>query len=403
MHRLASGEGWGLLQALPPYDASKVMSLGTRLRDEGFAPDLVAAALTQSELRARAEVKFGAAAGEMLFTRDGLEQATRAVIAERHAARFVQAGIHHVYDLGCGIGADSAAIAAAGLRLTAVDADEATAAIAAANLRAWPTAQVLHADAHQVDLPTGQDRRSSGVWVDPARRTPGVADASGRTRRLFRLEDLSPSWEDVRGWLIAAPAAGAKLSPAFPHSKIPLGTEAEWTSYNGEVLECALWAGDAVRTTGRSACVLRDGHVPARVVEQDAAGAQLQPTELNRLGPYLYEPDRAVIRAGLVGALINATGGRELSPGVGYVTGPGDVEVTWARKYAITDAMPYNLKRLRALLRDRDTGTLTIKKRGVSIDIEQLRRHLRTQGSRPTTIVVTRVGAAQVVLIVTAL
>ncbi|MEO8851233.1 MAG: methyltransferase domain-containing protein [Allobranchiibius sp.] len=403
VHRLASGEGWGLLQALPPYDASTAMSLGTRLRGEGFAPDLVAAALTQSELRARAEVKFGAAARGMLFTRDGLEQATRGVIAERHAARFVQAGIQHVYDLGCGIGADASAIAAAGLRLSAVDTDEATAAIAATNLRAWPRAQVLHADAHQVDLPTGEDGRSCGVWVDPARRTPGVADANGRTRRLFRLEDLSPSWEDVRSWLTAAPAAGAKLSPAFPHSKVPPGMEAEWTSYNGEVLECALWAGAAVRTPGRSACILRDGHVPAHVIEQDAVDAQLRSAELNRLGPYLYEPDRAVIRAGLVGALINATDGRELSPGVGYVTGHGDVELTWARKYAITDAMPYNLKRLRALLRDRDAGPLTIKKRGVSIDVDQLRRQLRTQGSRATTIVVTRIGGAQVVLVVTAL
>lgn len=403
VQRLASGEGWGLLQSLPAYDGSTAMALATRLRSEGFDADLVAAALTQSELRSRAQVKFGAAAREMLFTRDGLEQATRAVIAEQHAARFLQAGVRHVYDLGCGIGSDAMAVAQAGLRVTAVDTDEATAAIAASNVRHWPRAQVTHADAHHVDLPTGEDGRSCGVWLDPARRTPGVADATGRTRRLFRLEDLSPSWDDVRAWLTAASAAGAKLSPAFPHSQIPPGMQAEWTSYNGEVLECALWAGSTVRTAGRSACILREGHVPSRVVEQDAAEADSRPAELSRLGPYLYEPDRAVIRAGLVGALVNATDGRELSTGVGYVTGLADVQLTWARKYAITDVMPFNVKRLRAVLRDRDVGTLTIKKRGVSIDVEQLRRQLRPQGSRATTIVITRIGGAQVVLMVTPL
>lgn len=403
VQRLASGEGWGLLQSLPAYDASQAMALATRLRSEGFDADLVSAALTQSELRARAEVKFGGAAREMLFTRDGLEQATRPVIAEQHAERFVQAGVRHVYDLGCGIGSDAMAVSQAGLRVTAVDTDEATAAIATTNLRNWPRAQVAHADAHHLDLPTGEEGRSCGVWLDPARRTPGVADATGRTRRLFRLEDLSPSWDDVRAWLTGATAAGAKLSPSFPHSKIPAGMQAEWTSFNGEVLECALWAGDTVRTAGRSACVLREGHVPAYVVEQDAVGADARAAELNRLGPYLYEPDRAVIRAGLVGALVSATEGRELSQGVGYVTGLADVQLTWARKYAITDAMPFNVKGLRALLRDRDTGTLTIKKRGVSIDVEQLRRQLRPQGSRTTTIVITRIGGAQVVLIVTPL
>lgn len=402
VHRLASGEGWGLLQSLPAYDASQAMVLATRLRGEGFDAELVAAALTQSQLRARAAAKFGDAAREMLFTRDGLEQATRTRISERHAARFLGAGARHVYDLGCGIGADAMALASAGLGVTAVDSDETTAAVAGANLRPWPHAQVEHTTAEQVAIPTGEGGRACGIWLDPARRTPGVADAQGRTRRIFRLQDISPSWEDVRGYLARAPAAGAKLSPSFPHSQVPPGVEAQWTSYDGEVLECALWSGAAVGTPGRTACVLRPDSC-TEISERDAAGAQSQPAELARLGPYLYEPDRAVIRAGLVGALVNLADGRELSPGVGYVTGLADVHLPWARRYAITEAMPYNLKALRALLRDRDTGTLTIKKRGVSLDADQLRRQLRLHGRREVTIVLTRIGGAQVVLVVTPL
>src|SRR4051794_19319836 len=47
----------------------------------------VAAALTQATLRRRALPKFGDLAGRMYFTRDGLEQATRWVVAEHRAAR----------------------------------------------------------------------------------------------------------------------------------------------------------------------------------------------------------------------------------------------------------------------------------------------------------------------------
>ena len=71
--RLASGEGWGLLQSLPPYDESEALTLAGRLRSDGFDAELVAAALTQSQWRAKARAKFGASADRMLFTFDGVE------------------------------------------------------------------------------------------------------------------------------------------------------------------------------------------------------------------------------------------------------------------------------------------------------------------------------------------
>ncbi|AKU18783.1 class I SAM-dependent methyltransferase [Luteipulveratus mongoliensis] len=400
VHRLTSGEGWGLLQSLPPYDESTALALGARLRAAGFEPDLVAAALTQSQLRARAVDKLGPTAAEMLLTRDGLEQATRRPIAEAHAQRFADAGIRHVYDLGCGIGSDAMAFAAAGLRVNAVDADEVTAAIAAVNLRPWTRAAVEEATAESVPLPTGEGARGVGVWLDPARRTPGVADVNGKTRRLFRLEDLSPSWDAVRDLSSRVPGAGAKLSPAFPHSRLPARAEAEWTSYDGEVVECALWWGTLVRRPGRSARVL-GRRVDAVVDETMAKDADPTLAEIGRLDRYLYEADRAVIRAGLVGALANAVGGRELSPGLGYVNASHEMRLPWARRYAVTDVLPYNVKGLRALLRDRRAGRVTIKKRGVSVDADQLRRQLRLSGDQTVTIVVTRLRTTQVVLVVT--
>ena len=178
---LVDTEGWDLLASLPAYDARSELSLQTRLRDAGYAPELVAAALLQTQLRARAKDKFGTFADGMLFTPDGLEQATRFAVAARHAARYLRAEVRLVHDLGCGIGADAMAFAGLDLAVRAVDADAVTATVAGVNLRHWPAAQVVHGRAEDVGLPTGEDATHTGVWVDPARRLGGPADARGRS------------------------------------------------------------------------------------------------------------------------------------------------------------------------------------------------------------------------------
>ena len=105
--QLLSPQGWALLQQLPPYREADALRLASGLRDRGVAPELVAAAMTQSRLRARAQEKFGDFAATMLFTAAGLEQATRLTVAVYHAKRYAHAGCRLVADLGCGIGGDT--------------------------------------------------------------------------------------------------------------------------------------------------------------------------------------------------------------------------------------------------------------------------------------------------------
>jgi hypothetical protein len=408
MTKLISGEGWGLLQSLPPYDESTVLSLGEGLRTAGFDTDLVAAALTQSRLRAKGHEKFGEFADGMLFTPDGLEQATRLEIAARHAQRFRGAGIRQVFDLGCGIGADAMAIAGLDLAVTAIDPDEVTAMVAGVNLRHWPGASAFIGTAEETQLPSGEGARHAGAWLDPARRTPGVTDASGKTRRVFRLDAISPSWSTVQSVAQSLPATGAKLSPSFPHGAIPAGTEAQWTSLGGEVLECAIWWGPLVSRAGRSALVIGAQGKSWTVREADAGdgrngkGGDAAPvaSSLGQIGSWLYEPDRAVIRAGLTGALTAAVDGFELDSGVGYVTSERCVDIGYARRFAVTESMPLNVKALRAWLRDRDVGRVTIKKRGVALNADELRRQLRLSGSAEMILVLTRVKNQQVCLVV---
>ena len=114
---ILSSPGWELLESLQARQETNPMplrELGAALRASGIEASLAAAVLTQLALRQAARAKFGPFASHMVFTRDGLEQATRLVVAARHAQRFRASGARRVADLGCGIGADALAIAGLG-------------------------------------------------------------------------------------------------------------------------------------------------------------------------------------------------------------------------------------------------------------------------------------------------
>ena len=180
LRELLSSEGLRLLDEVGPIDSTAdVVRIVSRLRADGHGGGLVAAVLGQARLRAKAVPKFGDFAARMLFTPDGLEQATRLRVAAMHAGRFAEAGVDVVADLGCGIGADSLAFAALDLGVLAVERDEVTAAIATYNLAPFPSARVELGDAETADL-----AGIGGVWLDPARRADG--------HRLDDPSDWSP-------------------------------------------------------------------------------------------------------------------------------------------------------------------------------------------------------------------
>jgi hypothetical protein len=74
--------------------------------------------------------------------------------------------------------------------------------------------------------------------------------------------------------------------------------------------------------------------------------------------------------------------------------------VPWAHRYAVVEALPWNVKAVRAWLRQRGVGRLTIKKRGVGLDPEAVRRQLRPSGDEEATLVLTRVAGQAYALVV---
>jgi SAM-dependent methyltransferase len=360
------------------------LAAAAALRSRGVAPDLAAAALTQADLRRRAEAKFGADAARMFFTRAGLEQATRSAVARRRAERLRAAGVRALADLGCGLGADAFAAARCGIQVYAVEADPDTAALATANAAALGLADrvtVACADATAVDL-AGFD----AVFCDPARRRAGTG------RRVFDPAAFSPPWEFVAGLPARVPRTVLKLAPGIDRALIPAGAEAQWVSVDGEVVEAAFWCGPLAEVPRRATLLRGDG--TAELTGTGAVDAPVGP-----LGRFLYDPDGAVVRAHLVAELAASVGGRLADPSIAYVYADAPTPTPYARRLEVVEALPFSLKRLRALLRERGVGRLEIRKRGSALDPDRLRRDLRLAGPEAAGLVLTRVAGAPTALL----
>lgn len=371
-----------LLASMPPYDAADALHLASGLRSGGADPGVVAMAMTQSRLRAAAVAKFGPFAHGMLFTQDGLEQATRLAVAAVHAKRYIDAGFESVADLTCGLGADAMAFASLGLSVLAFELNEATALLADHNLRHWDSARVVHADA-MVTLASG-DIDAQALYVDPARR-----DGSGRRHDP---RDYAPPLDDVLGLRTAWPHMGIKLGPALPHAVLPTDAERQWVSVDGDVVELGVWTGALARTGGHSALVIRDGG--AHVLEGEPTAGEAGP-----LGSYIYEPDGAVIRSGLVGPLADSVGATLIDPRIAYLTCEAPLATPFAQGFAVLETLPYSEKRLAAALAARGIGRLEIKKRGMDVDPAALRPRLKLKGDAGATVILTRVGGDRVAVI----
>lgn len=410
---LLSREGFELLESLAklgPYSEALAQRLQSGLRKRGIAPELVAAVLNQLQLRTQAQAKFGDFAAGMLLTRAGLEQATRLVVAAFHAARFRAAGCRRVADLGCGLGAESLAFAGVGLQVEAYEMDEATASFALMNLRAFPQACVAQADYLTLDWAQLRERGVDGAFADPARR-----DQKGR---VLRPEQWQPPLGKILDLAAEVPGGnlGVKVAPGVDYGALPANAQVEWVSVQGEVVEAGIWLGGLRRPPaatpkteletatnsgglepgqtppdlepGRSALLLdAAGKVRAWLADPESADPRL-PAALapalkspQQLGTYLFEPDGAVIRAGLTSVAAELVKGETISNQIAYISTNRLPQIdsrlralgSW---FEIEEVLPLQPKVLRRALSTRQVRNLEIKKRGADINPAALRKQV---------------------------
>jgi hypothetical protein len=372
---LLSPRGAELLARLAKEDVGPgtELRLATRLRTE-YPAWLVSDALAQHDLRVRARPKFRRAMS-MFFTRPGLEQASSELVSGHRARRY--AGMAAVADLCCGIGGDLATLAA-GHRVLAVDRDPLHLAMARANA-------AVHGAADNV---TGvcADVRDAGlagvqaVFIDPARRAG--------PRRL-RAGDSEPPLAWCLSLAARVSRVGIKAAPGLPREAVPEGWELEFIAVGRELKEAVLWS-PPLATAARRAVILPGGHTLAGPRPGDPDGAAAVP--VRPPGEYLYDPNPAVTRAGLVQDLARMTGTWQIDSQIAFLSADAAVPTPLARLLRIVDSGPWDQKRLPARLRALGVGAVDIRRRGLAGDTDRLHRQLKLSGSRRATLVMTRVN-----------
>lgn len=341
--------------------------------------------LEQVELRRRAAAKF-TQADRMFFTRVGLEQATDQWVAAYKASRFTQqrAGASpfprfdqaspRIADLCCGIGGDLAALGVSGITI-GVDRDPMTAHFAAVN----SGAAVQAVDIADFDLTA-----ISAFHIDPDRRASG--------NRTTTIEAFEPDGETIERLLQQVPNAAVKLAPA---TKVPVEwehrCELEWISRDGQCRQLVAWHGDFAEAAGkRRATVLSSSSnsVPTTIV---GIANQRVPI-VDTIDRYLFDVDAAVLAAHLKGAVASSHSLSALSIGSAYLTGPRAIDDAAITCFELTDILPLETRKLARELAARGIGQLEIKKRGVEIDPQKLRRDLKLRGDNAATLLLCRVA-----------
>ncbi|MDX2136689.1 MAG: methyltransferase domain-containing protein [Chloroflexota bacterium] len=376
---LTSDAGARLLAQLAHEDLSDASMLRqlTRLRRD-HTPAHAGAALTLARLRSKGVEKFGADAARMFFTADALEQASDPLIRHwRH--RWIASMDTSIVDACCGIGADLLAFASGGAQVTGVEIDPVRAQMARLNVAALgQRADVLCADVRE-GLPDAQL-----AFFDPARRADG--------RRLHHVEAYQPPLSVVRTW--PHPQIAVKLSPGVDLAELAeYGGDVVFVSVYGDLKEAVL------RLTGT-------GKRTALLLHEDAAWMLNAPdvdldAVIDAPRSWLCEPDAAAIRAGLVRTLAAQANGALLDETIAYFTTAIQPNSPWLRAWQIETWMPFSVKRLREYLRERNVGSVTVKKRGTAVTPEILIPQLKLKGDHERVIVLTRLRGQQIAIVCT--
>jgi hypothetical protein len=356
-------------------DATRIADIAAvRARFGDRAPVLVETTL----LRRRAADKLGQLGPDFpvsnwLFTDEALQQATAAPVALHRAARLASGPAGPdvvVHDATCSIGTELAALRRSGVRAVGSDLDPVRLAMARHNLGA--AADLCRADAlHPVT-------RAAVVVVDPARRRGG--------RRRLRPDEHQPALgqliDTYRGRdLVVKCAPGID----FDHvGRLGFDGEIEVTSYLGSVREACLWSAGLARPGVRRRASVLDRN--EQITDTEPDDCPVRPA-----GRWIVDPDGAVVRAGLVRHYGARHGLWQLDPDIAYLS--GDRPPPGIRGFEVLEQVAFEERRLRQALSALDCGALEILVRGVPVDPDALRRRLRPRGSRPLSVVITRIGS----------
>lgn len=375
LHRLRSAPE--LFERIASVSGSE-FSIQKKLRSQ-FPEDLVRAALTLRDDRMKAQGVLSQPL-DLWLTRVALQQSTSPAVAQYKARRFPDGVL--VADLCSGIGVDAAALADRGPVL-AVDSDPAMSLRLKWNAQIWGQQDNL--------IPASMDVRRMRlknhlVHVDPDRR-------SGREKAALRLENYCPDLRWMQELTGSAAGGALKLGPASNFQQKFPGCEIELISENGQCREATVWFGDLASDSPFRATVLPAGES----IHGHPLSVWLPVADC--VGDYLYDPDPAVVRSGLLDPVADRFGLSRLDADEEYLTGARIVQTAFVRCFRVDAVLSGNEKELKRYLRQHPGCRYEIKCRRIPVNTSALQRRLKTGDGPVRVVIFARVqGRTQIIL-----
>lgn len=345
-------------------------------------PERAAALYEIVSTRLLANKKFHDGA-QLWFTRTALEQASHQRIGTHRAQQL--AGCTSIADICCGCGGDLLALATVAPCI-AVDTDAVRLALAAANMRhrhLQERVTFVQADATSYALPDHVDM----VFFDPGRRLNG--------KRLLHHDEYQPPLALAATWRASGRMIAIKCAPGLDYESLPFTPPyaIECVSLNGELRETVVWL-DAPWAWTFRATILSD--TQRWTLDNTTPHT---PVAIAPPATYLYEPDSAIIRAGLVQPFAAQIGAHMIDPHIAYVTSADYCATPLARCWRILEVLPFSERGITHALRHHDAGSVTVKKRGSPVESDALAKRLSRPHGVPFVVVLTRVSGQHTALI----
>ena len=315
---------------------------------------------------------------ELLFTDQGAQQASSWELAKYHATKFK--AFNKIADLCCGIGVDLINIAKGKEQVYAIDLDTNTLKLAEYNCG--------NKNLKNINFILGKaeefDQQVDAIFIDPDRRP--------NSSRRIAPEEYSPPFSKIMELRNICPNIAVKLSPAIDYKRLhlPIDSTLEFISENGSLKEILLCMGKlATKNCDRKAVLL-----PSDLIMKNSS-IKIEVTEIKK---YLFEPDPAIIRAGLVQELGSKIGYHLIDSKLALLTGSHILQSDFGKIYKVEQIMKYNLKEVRKYVRENEIGELIIKTRGFPESVEKFRKKIKLKGNNLVVMFILRKGDDHIIV-----
>ncbi len=317
---------------------------------------------------------------KLLFTEKGAMQSSSSTLAKFHADLFKDYGI--IADLCCGCGIDLIELSKQKEQCIAVDWDEETLECAKFNCKSLGIDNVTFSCTKAEDF----DSAVEAIFADPDRRPV--------SKRTFSAEQISPSLSELLKLQSITPNLAVKLSPIMDYKNLvlPERTTLLFVSEDGTMKEILLVSGELATES------------ISRIAIQLPSDNRFQQTNnkvsVTDIKDYLFEPDSAIIRSGMVQDLAFQEQMTLIDSHLAILTSDKAMHSNWYKSFKVLHIMSYNRKQFQKYLTANNIGDITIKPRGFPEETEKFKKKLKLKGSNSTTCFILRIGSGHTVAFV---